>query len=99
MVHQHTEYFNEFNCSSWYTEYNGMISIPGITQKQKELLNVMWDIDTQEGMLSWFDTLDDDEFQQAVTLHEMILIAMMEHDDRDNLNLAQKMLADIGVVC
>jgi len=76
-----------------------MISIPGITQKQKELLNVMWDIDTQEGMLSWFDTLDDDEFQQAVTLHEMILIAMMEHDDRDNLNLAQKMLADIGVVC
>jgi len=76
-----------------------MISIPGITQQQKKLLDIMWDLDNQEDLLTWFDTLDDDEFQQAVTLHEMILIAMMEHDDRDNLNLAQKMLADIGVVC
>jgi hypothetical protein len=76
-----------------------MISIPGITQQQKKLLDIMWDLDNQEDLLTWFNTLDDDEFQQAVTLHEMILIAMMEHDDRDNLNLAQKMLADIGVVC
>lgn len=76
-----------------------MISIPGITQQQKKLLDIMWDLDNQEDLLTWFETLDDDEFQQAITLHEMVLIAMMDHDNQNNLNLAQKMLADIGVVC
>ena len=76
-----------------------MISIPGITQQQKKLLDIMWDLDNQEDLLTWFETLDDDEFQQAITLHEMVLISMMDHDNQNNLYLAQKMLADIGVVC
>jgi hypothetical protein len=76
-----------------------MITIAGITKRQKKLLNIMWDLDTTEDMLEWFETLDDEEFQEAVTLHEMILITMTENDDHNNLNLAKQMLRNIGVEC
>lgn len=99
MVHKHIEHINEFNRSSWHVVYNVMITIAGITKRQKKLLNIMWDLDTTEDMLEWFETLDDEEFQEAVTLHEMILITMTENDDHNNLNLAKQMLRNIGVEC
>ena len=54
------------------------ISITGLTADQVEMLDFMWNLDTEEDFIDWFEALDDDDQQQASVLRELVLLENME---------------------
>ena len=70
--------------------------IDGLTQEQCDMLDIMWNLDTCEELYNFFQTLDQDEYRMAVTLHEM-LIQEAEEEQLENSNMAKTMLQSIGV--
>lgn len=54
------------------------ISITGLTADQVEMLDFMWNLDTEEEFIDWFEALNDKDKQQASVLRELILLESME---------------------
>lgn len=76
-----------------------MIRIDGLNQKQVEMLDKLWTLDTTDEVVEWMRSLSDEDFKMAVTLQEMIIDAMLEQPAEDDVSMAQNMLRDIGVKC
>ena len=57
-----------------------MITITGLTRRQKRMLNIMWDLDTEEDYFEWYNSLDDELQQEADLLQHMVILASMEED-------------------
>ena len=76
-----------------------MIRIDGLTDRQVKFLDKMWSMDTQEEVAAWFRTLNDDDLNMAVTLHEMLVSQMLEQPAEEDVSVAQDMLQKIGVKC
>jgi hypothetical protein len=70
--------------------------IEGLTQEQCDMLDTMWTLDTAEEIYEYFKTLSHEQYLMAITLQEMI-IQECEEEQVDNINLAKKMLKEIGV--
>ena len=70
--------------------------IEGLTQEQCDMLDTMWALDTAEEIYEYFKTLSHEQYLMAITLQEM-LIQECEEEQVDNINLAKKMLKEIGV--
>lgn len=54
------------------------ISITGLTADQVEMLDFMWNLDTEEEFTDWFECLDNNDQQQALVLRELVLLENME---------------------
>lgn len=54
------------------------ISITGLTADQVEMLDFMWQLDSEQDFDNWFDCLDHADQQQAMVLRELILMENME---------------------
>jgi hypothetical protein len=70
--------------------------IEGLTQEQCDMLDTMWTLDTAEEIYEYFKTLSHEQYLMAITLQEM-LIQECEEEQVENINLAKKMLKEIGV--
>ena len=70
--------------------------IEGLTQAQCDMLDAMWALDTAEELYTYFQSLSAEEYKMALTLQEM-LIQECEEEQVENINLAKKMLKEIGV--
>ena len=70
--------------------------IEGLTQEQCDMLDTMWALDTAEEIYEYFQTLSHEQYLMAITLQEM-LIQECEEEQVENINLAKKMLKEIGV--
>ena len=46
--------------------------IDGITKRQKELLNIMWNIDSKEEVMDWAQTLSESEYNTVRGLLELV---------------------------
>jgi len=46
--------------------------IDGITKHQKELLNIMWNIDSKEEVMEWAQTLSESEYNTVRGLLELV---------------------------
>jgi hypothetical protein len=75
------------------------ITLHGLTPDQVKLLDKLWSLDTQEEVHNWFASLDNQTFQQAVVLQEMVIDAMLEQPAEEDVTMARNMLRDIGVKC
>jgi hypothetical protein len=76
--------------------------IEGLTQRQVEICDKLWSLDTHEEVMEWFASLPPNEFMEAVTLQTMMLESMFEEDmERDDPNhqQAKSMLESIGIKC
>lgn len=73
--------------------------IDGLTKSQADMLNKLWELNTTEAILAWFETLSEDEFAQAVALQDLLIQSMLEQPAEDDVSMARNMLADIGVRC
>jgi hypothetical protein len=71
-----------------------MITISGITKRQKRMLNIMWDLDTEEDYFEWYNSLDEELQQEADLLQRMVIIESQEEDLGD-LTDAKDALANI----
>ena len=54
------------------------ISITGLTADQVEMLDFMWNLDTEEEFTDWFECLDDNDQRQASVLRDLVLLENME---------------------
>lgn len=76
-----------------------MIRIDGMTQKQVVMLDKLWNMDTTDEVVAWLGTLNQEDFQMAVTLQEMLIESLLDQKAEDDVTMAQDMLRGIGVKC
>lgn len=78
------------------------MTIDGLTKRQVELLDIMWNcIDTDEEMLEWIDTLDPEEQAEVATLQQMLILEVLDQEMLKDPNFARKglqILVDKGLV-
>ena len=73
------------------------MKIDGLTTEQCKMLDVMWEKDTQEELVSWFQSLSENELEMALTLHDMLMQEVAEEQVEKGTVDARNMLAEIGI--
>jgi hypothetical protein len=66
-----------------------MITISGITKRQKRMLNIMWDLDTEDDYFEWYYSLDKELQDEADLLQRMIVIESLDQDAKDVTQASQ----------
>jgi len=57
-----------------------MITINGVTKRQKRMLNIMWNLDSEEDYFEWYDSLDEELQKEAELLQRLIIMAELDND-------------------
>jgi hypothetical protein len=57
-----------------------MITITGLTIRQKRMLNIMWNLDTEEDYFEWYDSLDANLQAEADLLQRLVILESYEED-------------------
>jgi hypothetical protein len=70
-----------------------MITIEGLTLKQRILANILWQIDSGEAIERFISSLLPRDQAEAKTVLELIVIA--SHDTVDDVSMATNFLTDI----
>jgi len=72
-----------------------MIKIAGITARQTELLEIMWNIPSTDDLATWIDTLDDQDARDADTLSQVLIYEYLDQQLEKNPDFsdAQAVLA------
>lgn len=73
--------------------------LEGLTQAQCDMLDKMWDKDTSEDLYNFFLTLNEEEYNMALTLYHLIQQETNEESVKEGTADAVQMLQDIGVSC
>jgi len=74
--------------------------IHDLTAEQCEMLDRLWACDTVEEIYELFQTLSEDKYKMALTLHQLMIQEIEEVDnDVNNTTQARNLLAGIGVKC
>jgi hypothetical protein len=55
-----------------------MITISGLTKRQVELLDTMWELKDMEDYEQWRDSLDEETMNEVDTLEQMVLLAQSD---------------------
>lgn len=78
------------------------MTIDGLTPRQVELLDIMWNvIDTEDEMAEWFETLDADEQREALVLQRLLMLETIDQELLKDPNFEHKglqILVDMGLV-
>jgi len=57
-----------------------MITINGVTKRQKRMLNIMWNLDTEEDYFEWYNSLDTELQAEADLLQRLVILESIEED-------------------
>ena len=70
--------------------------IEGLTERQVELLDIMWDIEEYTELEEWMQTLDPAERTEAEALQRLVVLETFEELlDKGNYPDARRVLVDI----
>ena len=67
-----------------------MIYIQGVSPEQKEMLDIMWSLDSTDDYLDWYETLDTWDQQEADLLKLMLYYELS--DQVKNVDQAKKII-------
>ena len=59
------------------------ITINGITKRQKRMLNIMWNLDSEEDYFEWYNSLDEELQKEAELLQRLVIMAELDNEVRD----------------
>ena len=59
------------------------VTIHGVTKRQKRMLNIMWNLDSEEDYFEWYNSLDENLQKEAELLQRMIIMAELDNEVRD----------------
>jgi uncharacterized protein YukE len=59
------------------------IKIHGVSKRQKRMLNIMWNLDSEEDYFEWYNSLDDNLQKEAELLQRLIIMAELDNEVRD----------------
>jgi hypothetical protein len=71
-----------------------MITISGVTKRQKRMLNIMWKLDTEDDYFEWYYSLDKELQAEADLMQRMLIIESYE-DDLSDLSDANDVLKKV----
>jgi uncharacterized protein YukE len=60
-----------------------MIQIQGVSKRQKRMLNIMWNLDSEEDYFEWYNSLDENLQQEAELLQRLVIMAELDSEVRD----------------
>lgn len=73
-----------------------MIKIEGLSPVDVKLMDIMWQLDTEEELYGWLDQQPLDAQKRARVLIELILMADREESEDDDVSIGRAMLKSIG---
>jgi uncharacterized protein YukE len=59
------------------------VTIHGVTKRQKRMLNIMWNLDSEEDYFDWYNSLDEELQKEAELLQRMIIMAELDNHVND----------------
>lgn len=59
------------------------IKIHGVSKRQKRMLNIMWNLDSEEDYFEWYNSLDDNLQKEAELLQRLVIMAELDNEVRD----------------
>jgi uncharacterized protein YukE len=59
------------------------IKIHGVSKRQKRMLNIMWNLDSEEDYFEWYNSLDENLQKEAELLQRMIIMAELDNEVLD----------------
>lgn len=59
------------------------IKIYGVTKRQKRILNIMWNLESEEDYFEWYESLDEKLQKEAELLQRLIIMASLDEDKVD----------------
>ena len=60
-----------------------MITIQGVTKRQKRMLNIMWNLDSEEDYFEWYNSLDENLQKEAELLQRLVIMAELDNEKVD----------------
>lgn len=66
-----------------------MITIEGVTKRQKRMLNIMWNLDSEEDYFEWYNGLSEELQIEAELLQRLIIMAELDNEVRDTTDAKQ----------
>jgi len=70
------------------------ITIQGVTKRQKRMLNIMWNLDSEDDYFEWYNSLDEELQQEAELLQRLVIMAELDNEVRDTTE-AKKLIEGI----
>lgn len=70
------------------------ITITGITKRQKRMLNIMWNLESEDDYFEWYHSLDEELQQEAELLQRLVIMAELDNEVRDTTE-AKKLIEGI----
>jgi len=62
------------------------VKIYGVSKRQKRMLNIMWNLDSEEDYFEWYNSLDDKLQKEAELLQRLIIMAELDNEVLDTTN-------------
>jgi uncharacterized protein YukE len=59
------------------------IEIHGVSKRQKRMLNIMWNLDSEEDYFEWYNSLDENLQKEAELLQRLVIMAELDNEVRD----------------
>ena len=72
------------------------IKIHGVSKRQKRMLNIMWNLDSEEDYFEWYNSLDDNLQKEAELLQRLIIMAELDNEVRDTTD-AKELLTQFAL--
>ena len=70
------------------------ITIQGVTKRQKRMLNIMWNLESEDDYFEWYNSLDVELQQEAELLQRLVIMAELDNEVRDTTE-AKKLIEGI----
>ena len=70
------------------------VTIQGVTKRQKRMLNIMWNLDSEDDYFEWYNSLDVELQQEAELLQRLVIMAELDNEVRDTTE-AKKLIEGI----
>jgi uncharacterized protein YukE len=59
------------------------VTIHGVSKRQKRMLNIMWNLDSEEDYFEWYNSLDEHLQKETELLQRLIIMAELDNEVRD----------------
>jgi hypothetical protein len=72
-----------------------MIEIHGLSQRQIEIADMLWNLASTEQVRDWFDSLDKETLFEAYIVHQMMLLAFLDEEPLGKMKEARALIQRI----
>lgn len=59
------------------------ITINGVSNRQKRMLDIMWNLDSEDDYFEWYYSLDEHLQKDAELLQRLLVMAQLDNEVRD----------------